>query len=289
MSSSIIPSLPSNISGNGLFTVQAVVPTASATASDGLFAPRENDEQSNSYSYPLMNPAALIGTESQPYMNIALPAYIATLYDNVYKINTNLKNSISTAAIDNRDYPTSYAVQQYVQEQIAGTQTINGAAGNNTYIVNTTMTNTVITTANTAAVGFSYTKNGHAGIKTIAMYWMDTSANSARNGATKTVMFSPENYLRDASGNVTHNLAFLYAGDSSNFLNLGANYKYYQFVARGDFVDFIQNYNTSTNSWEWMVKDSLGNFSNSVSVGSDISDYNQTMPTPASGITLTGA
>ena len=284
MSSSIIPSLPSNITGNGLFTVQSVVPTTT----NGLFAPGEGDISSNSYSYPLMNPAAIVGTETQPYMNIALPAYISTLYDNVYKINTNLKNSISTAAINNREYPTSYAVQQYVQEQIAGTQMINGQTGNNTYTVNTTMTNTIINTANTAALGFSYSKNEHAGIKTIAMYWMDTSANAARNGATKTVMFSPENYLRDSSGNVTHNLAFLYAGDTSNFLNLGVNYKYYQFVARGDFLDFIQNYNTSTNSWEWMVKDSLGNFSNTVNVGSAISDYNESMPTPASGITVTG-
>lgn len=282
MSSSIIPSLPPNISGNGLFTVQVVVPTASG----GLFAPNEDNEQSNSYSYPLMNPAAIIGTESQPYMNIALPAYISTLYENTYKINTNLKNSISTAAVDNREYPTSYAVQQYVQEQIAGTQTINGASANNTYTVNTTMANTVITTANTAALGFNYSRDG--AVKNIAMYWMDTSANAARNGATKTVMFSPENYLRDSSGNVTHNLAFLYAGDGSHFLNLGATYKYYQFVARGDFVDFIQTYNTSTSSWEWMVKDSLGNFSNTVNVGSAISDANEDMPTPASGITVTG-
>lgn len=283
MSSLVIPSLPT-LSGSGLFTVQDVVPTASG----GLFAPAEGNIQSNSYSYPLMNPAAIIGTESQPYMNIALPAYISTLYENTYKINTNLKNTISTAAVDNREYPTSYAVQQYVQQQIAGTQTINGVSANNTYIVNTTMTNTVITTANTAGIGFTYSKPGFESLRTISMYWMDTSANAARNGATKTVMFSPENYLRDSSGNVTYNLAFLYAGDTSNFLNLGVNYKYYQFVARGDFLDFIQNYNTSTNSWEWMVKDSLGNFSNSINVGSAISDFNDSMPTPATGITVTG-
>jgi len=276
----ITSSLPPVISGNGVFTVQHVVPTTTG----GLFAPGEGDISSNSYSYPLMNPAAVIGTETQPYMNIALPAYISTLYDNVHKINTNLKNSISTAAVNNRDYPTSYAVQQYVQGQIAGTQIINGQGANNTYIVNTTVTNTLITSANTAALGFSYSKNGD--IKNIAMYWMDTSVNEARNGATKTVMFSADNYLKDASG-VTHNLAFLYAGNTSNFLNLGESYKYYQFVARGDFLDFIQNYNTSTNSWEWMVKDSLGNFSNTVNVGSSISDTNQNMPNPQYGITIT--
>jgi hypothetical protein len=237
-----------------------------------------------------MDPAKLIGTAGYPYMNVALPAYITTLYANTYKINDNLKNSISTAAVDNREYPTSYAVQQYVQSQVSGTQIINGSTlenGNgNTYTVNTTTVNTIITTANSAAQGFTYT-GSDGSPASIAVYWMDTSANAPRNGASKTVMFSATNYLRDGSGNVTHDLAFLYAGNSSNFVHMGVNYKYYQFVIRGDFLDFIQSYNSSTSSWEWIVKDSLGVFSNSVVVGSDISDANADMPTPASGITVT--
>jgi hypothetical protein len=282
MSDTVLSSLPT-ISGNGLFTVSHVVPTASG----GLFEPMANND-STSYSYPLMDPAKLIGTAGQPYMNVSLPAYITTLYANTYKINDNLKNSISTAAVDNREYPTSYAVQQYVQSQVSGTQIINGSTlenGNgNTYTVNTTTVNTIITTANSAAAGFTYTYNGDPA--SIAVYWMDTSANTPRNGASKTVMYSASNYLRDASGNITGDLAFLYAGNSSNFVHMGVNYKYYQFVIRGDFLDFIQSYNSSTSSWEWIVKDSLGVFSNTVSVDSAISDANADMPTPASGITV---
>jgi hypothetical protein len=267
-----------------VFSVDQVVPNASG----GLFSPLENTP-SNSYSYPLMDPAKLIGTVGQPYMNVALPAYISTLYENTYKINENLKNSISTAAVDNREYPTSYAVQQYVQTQVAGTQTINGSGSNNTFTVNTTMANTLITTANSAAAGFVYMDicGNSAGI---SLYWMDTGANAPRNGASKTVMYSAPNYLRDANGTITNNLAFLYAGDTSHFLHLGSEYKYYQFVCRGDFLDFVQSYNSGTSSWEWIVKDSLGVFSNSVTVGANgagtISDTNSDMGVPATGLTV---
>ena len=107
-----IPSLPT-ITGNGIFEVNNVVPH-----STGSFEPHPNNP-SNSYSYPLMDPAKLIGSASTPYMNVALPAYITTLYKNVYNINTNLTNDISGAAADDREYPSSYAVQQYVQSQIS--------------------------------------------------------------------------------------------------------------------------------------------------------------------------
>jgi hypothetical protein len=278
MSDTVISSLPT-IAGSGLFTV------TNALDASGHFT---EVTPSTSYSYPLMDPAKLIGTAGQPYMNVALPAYITTLYNNTYKINENLKNSISTAAVDNREYPTSYAVQQYVQSQVSGTQIINGSTlenGNgNTYTVNTTTVNTIITTANSAAAGFTYTYNGDPA--SIAVYWMDTGVNTPRNGASKTVMYSASNYLRDSGGNVTGDLAFLYAGNSSNFVHMGVNYKYYQFVIRGDFLDFIQSYNSSTSSWEWIVKDSLGVFSNTVTVDSAISDANADMPTPASGITV---
>lgn len=276
MSDTILSSLPT-IAGSGLFTV------TNALDASGHFT---EVTPSTSYSYPLMDPAKLIGTAGQPYMNVSLPAYITTLYNNTYKINENLKNSISTAAIDNREYPTSYAVQQYVQSQVSGTQIINGSGDGNTYHVNTTTVNTLIQAANTAATGFSYAVGGN--VKSISLYWMDTSANAPRNGASKTVMFSVSEYLTDENDDITGNLAFLYAGNSSNFVHMGVNYKYYQFVIRGDFLDFIQSYNSGTSSWEWIVKDSLGVFSNTVAVSSPstISDNaGSNMPIPEFGLT----
>ena len=276
MSDTVISSLPT-IAGSGLFTV------TNALDASGHFT---EVTPSTSYSYPLMDPAKLIGTAGQPYMNVALPAYITTLYNNTYKINETLKNSISTAAVDNREYPTSYAVQQYVQSQVSGTQIINGSGDGNTYHVNTTTVNTLIQAANTAATGFSYAVGGN--VKSISLYWMDTSANAPRNGASKTVMFSVSEYLTDENDDITGNLAFLYAGNSSNFVHMGVNYKYYQFVIRGDFLDFIQSYNSGTSSWEWIVKDSLGVFSNTVAVSSPstISDNaGSNMPIPEFGLT----
>lgn len=283
-SNTVISSLPPVVNGNGLFSVTQ---TLDASNNFAEVVP------STSYSYPLMDPARLIGTPGQPYMNVALPAYIATLYENTYKINDNLKNVILTAAQDNREYPTSYAVQQYVQSQVAGTQIINGASlvnGNgNTYVVNTTTVNTIIQAANTAATGFSYVVDNNT--LQISLYWMDTGANAARNGASKTVMFSVPNYLTTPLGAVSGNLAFLYAGDGSKFLHMGKHYNYYQFVVRGDFLDFIQSYNASNSTWEWIVKDSLGVFSDDVTVASPstISDNGgSSMPQPAVGLTLAG-
>lgn len=260
-SNEVIPSLPT-ISGDGLFKVNVVVPTNDTPPK--LFEPSAGN-QSTSYSYPLMDPAKLIGSHSNPYMNVALPAYITTLYKNVFNINTNLSNDISPAAIDDRTYPTSYAVQQYVQSQIAGTQLING--DNNTNLVNTTTNNTIIQTAVASANGFLYV-NGES-TSSISIFWMDESENKPRNGASKTVMFSAQNYLTNTGGSVSGNLAFLTAGEHSHFIHLGQPYKHYQFVTRGDFLDFIQSYNASSDSWDWLVKDCLGTFTNTITVCND--------------------
>ena len=292
-SNEVIPSLPA-ITGNGIFEVNDVVPH-----STGSFEPHPSNP-STSYSHPLMDPAKLIGSASTPYMNVALPAYITTLYKNVYNINTNLTNDMSEAASDNREYPTSYAVQQYVQSQIAGTQIINGS--NNTLYVNTTMTNTIIQTAVSAAQGFSYAEGDQ--INNISIFHMIENTNGPRNGATKTVMFTSPNYLTNAGGNTpSGNLAFLYAGNNSHFIHLGQQYKYYQFVIRGDFLDFVQtiNYdgtsstsNPNISSWDWVVKDSMGVFSQSVNVSnssgqsisiSKVSPWDG--PVPATGLNLT--
>lgn len=256
-SNEVIPSLPT-ITGNGFFQVTNVVPH-----STGSFEPHPNNP-STSYSYPLMDPANLIGSPSTPYMNVALPAYITTLYRNVFELNTKLTNDISEAASNDREYPTSYAVQKYVQSQVSGTQIINGA--NNTHLVNTTMTNTLIQSAVSAAQGFTYVNGDQS--STISIFWMDETTNLPRNGATKTVMFSATGYLTNLNGTPSGNLAFLYAGDDSYFVHLGQQYKHYQFVIRGDFLDFVQSYNAATSSWDWLVKDALGVFSNTIIVSS---------------------
>ena len=281
-SNDAILSLPA-ITGNGIFPVNVVVPNVPPAT--GLFEPT-TDNPSTSYSYPLMDPAKLIGSKSHPYMNIGLPAYISTLYNNVFNINTNLVNDISKTAADDRSYPTAHAVQHYVQSQVSGTQLING--DNNVNLVNTTTSTTLIQTAPTSAMNFEYIYDG-LNVNPISIFYMDESGNadSARNGAAKTVMFSAVGYLRNADNSITGNLAFLYSGDKSNFHWLGQQYKFYQFVSNGDFLDFIQSYDTANAGWDWLVKDCLGVFSNTVTLSTkaggvaDISRMgNNTAPIP---------
>lgn len=273
-----IISLPA-ITGDGLFAVNVVVPNAPPAT--GLFEPTA-DHPSTSYSYPLMDPAKLIGTASHPYMNIALPAYISTLYNNVFNINTNLTNNIMGEINDDRSYPTARAVQDFVFSQISGTQLING--NNNVSLVNKTATTTLIQTSVTSASNFTYVYDGNT--ETILIFTMDESGNATntRNGSEKTVMFAAPNFLRNADLTITGAVAFLYSGDKSNFVWLGQQYKFYQFVAVGDFLEFIQSYDTANAGWDWIVKNCLGVFSNTVTLANkaggaaDISRSNQNLP-----------
>lgn len=273
-----ILSLPT-ITGDGLFAVNVVVPNAPPAT--GLFEPTV-DRPSTSYSYPLMDPAKLIGTTSHPYMNIALPAYISTLYNNVFNINTNLTNNIEAEADDDRSYPTARAVQDYVTSQISGTQLING--NNNVSLVNKTTTTTLIQTAVTSAANFEYVYDGAT--ESILIFTMDESGNATntRNGASKTVMFAAPGFLTNADKSITGAVVFLYSGDNSNFVWLGQQYKFYQFVASGDFLEFIQSYDTANPGWDWLVKNCLGVFSNTVTLANkaggvaDISRSNQNLP-----------
>ncbi len=261
-----ISSLPT-ISGDGLYNVNVVVPNVAPDT--GLFNPTVGNP-STSYSYPLMDPAKLIGTASHPYMNISLPAYISTLYKNVFEINKHLTNNITTTAVDDRSYPTSLAVQHYVQSQVSGTQILSGDININ--LVNTTTTTTLIQTAASSAQNFEYAYDGPA--IPISIYNMDEAGagdeTSARNGAAKTVMFSAPGYLRNADGTITGNLAFLYSGDKANFYWLGKPYKFYQFVSNGDFLDFIQSYDKTNLRWDWLVKHCLGIFTNTVTLSTKL-------------------
>jgi len=280
----VIPSLPV-LTGTGIFNVQQVVPNA-----DNSFS-ATSANPSTSYSYPLMDPAKLIGTITAPFMNVGIPAYITTLYNNVFNINRNLQNDISAIAEDNREYPTSFAVQSYVQSQIAGVQLINsnltqpGSPNGNTYKVVTTLNNTLISAVPLVSKSFQYNYIDSLGAPKsgiIALLYMDTTPNAPRVGATKTVMFADQNYLRDNDG--SENRILLYAGDNASFLYMGSLHKYYQFAYVGDNLSFVQAYNTVTQSWTWLVTSCMGVFSDSVDSTNEITQIKEDVPIPGSTI-----
>ena len=274
----ILASLPS-LTGTGIFAVNAVVPNA-----DGSFNPMDSNK-STSYSYPLMSPAKLIGTITAPFMNVALPSYISTLYNNVFNINKNLQSDISGIAQNDRQYPTSFAVQNYVQSQIAGVQVMQNNGVGNTYIVTTSLNNTLIQKVPPIANNFSY-DNEVSGTSDIALLYMDTTPNAPRVGTTKTIVFADPTYLKGNSG-LEDNLIFLYAGDNAFFAHMGGLHKYYQFVYTGDFLVFVQAYDPVAKSWTWLVTNCMGVFSDTVSVSSENSFAQAgtvTVPLPESSL-----
>lgn len=260
-----ITTLPTSLPGDGIFDVTTNIP-------DGTFSdPSLND---STYSGYILDPSTLIGTSSAPYQPIANSVYIATLYENCYNINRNLQNDISAVAVDDRQYPTSYAVQTYVQSQIAGTQIIDSTTSP---VVVTTLNNTVIEEVNVltgdpnTALYTTYEYNYPTGvtdasgntsrIADVAVYPMDLSANDPRNGATKMVVFADSTY----GGRQTGDLIFLDAGDTgSKFIYAGQEMRYYQFTFLGDNVEFVMLYNSTESAWRFLVTNCNSLFTNSI-------------------------
>jgi hypothetical protein len=253
-----VTSLPVPLPSDGTFDVNVNITSTEFSDPSG---------DNSTYSRYIIDPARLIGTDDAPYQPVANGAYIATLYQNCYYINNNLQNDISAAAIDNRQYPTSYAVQKYVQSQIAGTQIIN--ATNQDIIVETTVNNTVVETVNTNAVAYTYPyvdPSGNTISADVAVYTMDNAQNDPRNGASKVVVFADPNF-GGANTLQTGDVVYLYAGDNANFVYNGQELKYYQFTYLGDNLSFVMLYNSSTSTWQWLVTNCNSVFSSAITVG----------------------
>lgn len=254
----LVSSLPNPLPSNGLFTVASNIPAGSFS---------DPSANNSTYSNWILNPADLIGTSSAPYAPVALPAYVSTLYQNVFNINNSLQESIADAAVDDRHFPTSYAVQKYVQSQLSGCQILSANdPDNNENIVSTTVTNTLIETvsSNASQYSYSYVAPGASSaiVAEVALYEMDTGVNATRNGASKIVVFGDSSYASAVNGN----LMFLYAGDNSSFVVAGHKQKYYQFTFQGDFVQFVNVYDSVTSSWLWLVTNYQSVFSNAMNV-----------------------
>jgi hypothetical protein len=274
----VVSSLPKPLPSNGTFSVTQNI-AANTFMDPSAIANPPIPNYSTTYSNWILNPADLIGTSNAPYAPVALPAYVSTLYQNVYNINNSLKDDISVAANDNREFPTSYAVQKYVQSQLSGVQVLNASDSDSTAasndIVNTTVTNTIIENVTGASYQANYVFNlptGGSATSYISVYTMDTSVNSTRNGASKIVVYADNDYFITTSSSSPNylqpngNVIFLYAGDGSNFIVAGQKQKYYQFTFQGDFVQFITAYDTASASWSWLVTGYQSVFSNAINI-----------------------
>lgn len=189
----------------------------------------------------------IVGSVTTPYLPVALPAYIPTLYENIYYVQNNLKNEIPlTVQADNREYPTSYAVKQYVASQIQGSQylipestpapeKVISTGVNTTFVAASTLTNsanvqvftdtdtnitTYVTTYNINPIDTSRSGAEKVIISTSAIGIIDTTTTPQKNQVMQIVLDSSDQ-------------AFIVNGKAYNsyaFSNLGDTLNMYQFI-----------------------------------------------------------
>ena len=195
----------------------------------------------------------IVGSSENPYLPGILPVYIPTLYQNVYDIQTNLKDAITSDSTENRTYPTSLAVKNYVASQLAGFEYLSGDD------------TTISTTVSTSILGEnnSPTINTNIDTNTITYEYLYTftSIDVARNGAGKTVINNVSLIPTIINNERTINTMIISAGSQGNFVVLGKTYKYYQFSGKGDTLDMVQFIDINNNS-VFFVKTYSGLFLN---------------------------
>lgn len=182
----------------------------------------------------------LVGSATTPYLPVSLPAYIPTLYTNIYNIQTGLTDVIPTTDIsNNRAYPTVYAVKKYISDQIGGSQTLTASdTGTISSMVkiSTGLANTILTgvpdstTAQGGNVVYSL-DNGLTNVFDIA------SIDSAKNGSSKRI-------INSSIVNGTYFMTIQLSGNKYFIVN-GNKYKNYQFSVQGDALDMVQFINST--------------------------------------------
>jgi hypothetical protein len=237
----IVDSMPPLV-GNGLPPV------------DVVFSQTEFEPTSppTSYTDIISDTSKLVGSDECPYQPVANPNYVKVLYANVYNINNSLTNDLSGIADDNRIYPTAFAVQKYVQSQLTGIQIID-ASDNNTNIISTSLTNTIITELGNEALVFEYAMGEL--VYPIYVYTMNVEQNTPRVGASKQILLGLDTIEKGT-------LIYLYAGEGNAFVTAGKSYHWYQFSYIGAFVELTQLY-TKDGKWLFFINNYSSVFSGS--------------------------
>jgi hypothetical protein len=253
----------------------------------GFFQPAKNIE-SNTFDtsgnqpqdapynqYPIIGDASsnLVGSVTTPYLPVALPAYIPTIYKNIYDIQNNLENVIpATDVSDNRVYPTTFAVKNYVQSQLFGSEVLDPSSSSTSLLQPSTgLTNTLVLSADAANVNNFTTVIYDSGTYNVTSYTIET-VDQSRNGAQKNVICVSDLTTEDSNPVIMQ----ISAGepdinDDVNdptlqpaFVVSGTAYRYYQFVGAADALTLIQYNNGTEPSRFFVIGQYGGNFSNTL-------------------------
>lgn len=190
----------------------------------------------------------LVGSSTKPYLPMALPSYIPTLYENVYNIQTNLVNVIPTTDVsDNRQYPNVQSVKSYVALQLSGSEVLNPTDVSGLLTISTGLTTSIL-----------YASNNDNGSVNVQKF-IDASGNdiftttypvnpidTSRSGSQKT--FICANNLGTDASNTTYLMQIeLDPSYNQYFIVNGTQYKYYAFTGQGDILSSYQFKDNSGN------------------------------------------
>lgn len=262
--------LPANgVPANGVFdAVDNIVNNTFNTASTF------NDSPFNGI-YIGDSSANIVGTATTPYLPMALPAYIPTLYENMYHVQTNLKNEISLEAVpDNREYPTIYAVKEYVAKQLAGTEflTPDDAAR---YSISTGVTSSFLVAGNdNNSQNVAVIQNSDVCGNTVNTYitTYDIKAiDTARSGGEKVCINTSS--LGQVDDNTRYYMQIVLTDASQAFVVNGKEYKVYVFSSAGDALSMYQYKNPNNGNEIFFVLTYGGLFSNNINVGTNTAYY----------------
>lgn len=186
----------------------------------------------------------IVGSTTTPYLPVALPAYIPTLYENMYYVQNNLKNTIPTADVsNNREYPTIYAVKQYVATQLQGSELLIPVVGV-TEAISTGFTTSFLEASQlpdspNVDVLTDISNNVVTYVTTFSIKPID----SARSGAEKVcISTTPLGIVATnaQTGTKTNQLLQIVLDDSQLFIVNGKAYRSYAFSNLGDTLNMFQ-------------------------------------------------
>jgi hypothetical protein len=228
--------LPSGgVPANGLFDPSVnLVPDTFNTTNTAVAVSPFNNTLIGDASYNL------VGSPSRPYLPIALPAYIPTLYKNVYHIQTNLKNVIDPLnTVDNREYPTNYAVKKYVET--ASVEFLDPSSVGAALQISTVISTSFISANDVVGPNVDLVTDN--GVNTYTTSYKFDDIEDFRHGAEKTIICQSKLGEIDAAN--TYALKIVLQGPNV-FLVQGTLYKTYEFIVQSETLNLYQYQQTGT-------------------------------------------
>lgn len=226
------------VPATGLFTpVQNIVTNTYDTPTGNTDAP---------YNETLIGDSAenLVGSSTKPYIQMALPTYIPTIYSNIYHMQSNLKDLIPVDNISsNREYPTSWAVKQYVASQLFGSETLTPEP-----VIDLEVSTGLTTTACVANTVDGSPNVTQVNQSTFITHFDIKQVDSARSGATKNIICISELGQQTIGDDLVFLEMKIELTGNKVFVANGKLYKTYEFISIGDSLTMIQFLNTNNDS-----------------------------------------